>query len=153
MPRFLIRFLRLAILLLASTLLPITGAQAADYVSVNAHDVNVRQQPTTRAQAEWVLDRGYPLRVLERRGKWLKVADHEATLGWIHAPLTSKTPHRIVSARRANLRAGPSTGQRLLATLERGETLRTLGTRGGWVRVQRENGQRGWISARLTWGW
>ena len=89
----------------------------------------------------------------ERRGKWLKVADYEATLGWVFAPLTSQTPHRVVTARSANLRAGPGTGQRVVGRLEQHEIVRTLGQQGSWARVQRDGGQAGWVAKRLTWGW
>lgn len=136
----------------AALALPL-AAQAADYVSVKGANVNVREQPSTRAPIQWELDRGYPLRVTQKKGQWLKVADYEATLGWIYAPLTSTSAHRIVTARSAHLRAGPGTGHRVLATMQRNEIVRTLATRGGWAQVQRHGGLRGWVASRLTWGW
>lgn len=147
-----IRHLLVALATAALTL-PV-AAHAADYVSVRGATVNVREQPGTSAPVLWQLDRGYPLKIKQKKGQWLKVADFEATLGWIYAPLTSSTPHRIVTAPKANLRAGPSTHQRILATMQQNEILRTLGTRGGWVQVRRAlNDQKGWVAKRLTWGW
>ncbi len=133
-------------------LLPIQ-AHAASYVSVKGATVNVRAQPSTRAAVQWQLDRGYPLRVLQKKGKWLQVADYEATLGWLFAPLTSTTPHRIVTAPKARLRAGPGTRHRILTTLQQGEILRTLETRKGWALVRIASGTQGWIARSLTWGW
>ncbi|MEB2347521.1 MAG: SH3 domain-containing protein [Comamonadaceae bacterium] len=141
-----------AVLLVAALILPL-AAHAAGYVSVRGSTIHVRAQPGTHAPIRWELDRGYPLRVRQKRGQWLQVADREATLGWVYAPLTGKAPHRIVTAPRARLRAGPGTGQRILATLQRNEILRTLATRGAWAQVQRASGQRGWVATRLTWGW
>ena len=33
------------------------------------------------------------------------------------------------------------------------EVVRSLGQSGSWARVQREDGQKGWVARRLTWGW
>lgn len=150
--RFLSVLLHLFLALMLGAATPL-AAQAAEFVSIKGNAVNVRAQPSTRAPVQWELDQGYPLRVQQKKGRWLKVADFEATLGWVYAPLTEHTPHRIVTASRARLRAGPGTGQRILATLAGNEIVRTLTTRGGWVQVQRSNGQRGWVAKRLTWGW
>lgn len=152
MPRVHRHLIALAFLFIAALALS-PAAQAADYVSIKGHAVNVRAQPSTRSSVEWELDNGYPLRVRQRKGQWLQVADHEATLGWVYAPLTRRTPHRIVTAARARLRAGPGTRHRILATLQGHEILRTLSTRGDWVQVQRQGGDRGWVARRLTWGW
>ncbi len=139
--------------LLATVCLLPLQAHAASYVSVKGATVNVRAQPTTRAAVQWQLDRGYPLRVLQKKGQWLQVADYEATLGWLFAPLTNTTPHRIVTAPKARLRAGPGTSHRILTTLQQGEILRTLETRNGWVLVRLANGTQGWMARSLTWGW
>lgn len=155
MPRFITPILRcLGTLLSAAALALPVAVHAADYASVRGATVNVREQPGTSAPVLWKLDRGYPLKIKQKKGQWLKVADFEATLGWIYAPLTSTTPHRIVTAPRARLRAGPGTRHRILGTLAQNEILRTLATRGGWVQVRRgANGQKGWVAKRLTWGW
>lgn len=129
------------------------ASHAAEFVSVHGSSVNIREQPTTRSDAQWQVDRGYPLRVLQRKGQWLKVADFEQTLGWIFAPLTSKKSHRIVTARKANLRTGPGTGYRIVTTLVQHEVVRTLGSRGTWAQVESEDGLKGWLAKSLTWGW
>jgi len=142
-----------AALALAAPLLAPSVAQAAEFVSIKGNVVNVREKPTTRSDTLWELASGYPLQVRERRGKWLRVRDYEATLGWVFAPLTQKTPHRVVTAPTVNLRSKPSTGSRIVGKLEQHEIVRTLGTRGSWARVQRDGGQTGWVASRLTWGW
>ncbi|WP_406622406.1 SH3 domain-containing protein [Acidovorax sp. SDU_ACID1] len=128
-------------------------AQAREFVSIHGNTVNVRTQPTTRSATAWELGRGYPLQVEQRKGQWLKVRDHEETLGWVFAPLTAKTPHRVVTARTANLRAGPGTQHKRVGQLEQHEVMRTLGRSGTWAQVQRASGQKGWVAQRLTWGW
>jgi uncharacterized protein len=60
------------------------------------------------------------------------------------------TPLRV-DADQANLRGGPSTSARLLATLTRGESLLELERRGNWVQVGRiEDGSVGWMHDSLV---
>lgn len=128
-------------------------ASAAEFVSIKGATVNVREKPNTRSDTLWELGRGYPLQVTQRQGKWLKVRDFESSLGWVHAPLTAKTPHMVITAPTANMRSGPGTKFKRVATLEQHEVVRTLKKSGRWAQVRRENGQQGWIAKSLGWGW
>jgi SH3-like domain-containing protein len=136
----------------AAIVLP-AAAQDNGFVSISGNTVNVRTQPTTRSDTAWELSKGYPLKVEQRRGKWLKVRDFEESLGWVFAPLTNKTPHRVVTVPTANLRAGPGPRHRVIGKLEQHEVVRTVGSQGEWAHVKRDGGQRGWVAKRLTWGW
>jgi SH3-like domain-containing protein len=138
---------------LATSLLLPAMAQAREFVSIKGKTVNVREQPNTRSATLWELNKGYPLQVVQRRGQWVKVRDFEEPLGWVHAPLTAKTPHRVVTSRVANLRAGPGQNHKVVGKLEQSEVVRTLGNKGTWAQVQRKDGQRGWVAKNLTWGW
>lgn len=129
------------------------AASAAEFVSIKGSTVNVREKPNTRSDTLWELGRGYPLQVTQRQGQWLKVRDFESTLGWVHAPLTAKTPHMVITARTANMRSGPGTKFKRVATLEQHEVVRTVRKSGSWAQVRRENGQQGWIAKSLGWGW
>ena len=128
-------------------------AQAQEFVSIKGTTVNVREQPNTRSATLWELSKGYPLQVTQRKGQWLRVKDFEGPMGWVHAPLTSKSPHMVVTSRTANLRAGPGTQHRRVGRLEQHEVVKTLKKSGSWAQVQREGGQKGWIARRLAWGW
>ena len=140
-------------LLGAAIVLPATAQANNGFVSISSDSVNVRTQPTTRSDTAWELIKGYPLQVEQRRGKWLKVRDHEESLGWVFAPLTAKTPHRVVTVPTANLRAGPGQRHRVIGKLDQHEVVRTVGNQGEWAHVKRDGGQRGWVAKRLTWGW
>ena len=135
----------------AAVMLP-AAAQAADFVSITGNTVNVRKQPNTRSEVAWELSKGYPLQIEQRQGQWLKVRDFEESLGWVFSPLTGKTPHRVVTARIANLRAGPGQGHKVVGKLDQHEVVRTLGKQDDWAQVRRESGQRDWVAKRLTWG-
>lgn len=146
-PRF------LAACLSACLLLTAAAAKAQQRVSVDRPTVNLRAGPGTQHDIVWELGRGYPLEVIGRRGDWLHVKDFENDRGWIHRPLTGRTPHHVVQARVANIRSGPSTATRVVGRAERGEVLRTLEKRPAWVKVKQEDGASGWVSRPLLWGW
>jgi len=126
---------------------------AQEFVSIKGNKVNVRKEPTTKAEALWHLDNGYPLQVEQRKEQWVKVRDHEETLGWVSAKLISNAAHHLVVASKVNLRAGPGSKHKVLAQLQENEVLRTLKKEGDWVQVKRSSGQTGWVAKKLMWGW
>ena len=127
--------------------------QARDMVSVAKSEINMRTGASTQHSVVWALSQGYPLEVIARKGKWLKVRDFEKDSGWVYRPMVNKTPHVIVQSSVANVRSAPSTRGRILGKAPYGEVLRTLEHRNDWVKVQRDGGLKGWISRRLVWGW
>lgn len=142
------------IVLVAGTFaLDMPQAVAQQMVSVAREEVNLRSGPGTRHSSEWVLGRGFPLKVVGRRGDWLQVQDFENDKGWILRTLTGKTAYHIVKVKTANVRSQPSTSSRVVGKVSYGDTLKTLERRTGWVKVQRDGGIRGWISRQLLWGW
>lgn len=129
------------------------AAQAREMVSVNRPEINMRAGAGTGHAARWALNKGYPLEVTGRKGRWLKVRDFENDTGWVYRPLVGKTPHHVVKAPVANIRSAPTTSSRVVGKAERGEVLRTLERRDKWVKVQPEGGRKGWVARRLLWGW
>lgn len=128
-------------------------AETLEFVSVKGANAKVREQPSTTATTLWELIDGYPLQVVQRKEGWLQVKDFEATLGWIYAQRTTKTPHMVVTSRVANLRAGPTQQHKVVSKLEGQEVVKTLKNSNEWVQVERSNGQQGWVASNLVWGW
>lgn len=146
--------LRCSISLLSAFLLLLASPVVAQrMVSVSGDEVNLRSGPGTQHPAQWIVDRGFPLKVVGRRGSWLEVRDFENDRSWIYRSLTSSTPYHVVNVKVANMRSQPRTRSRIIAKLLYGEVLKTLKHEKGWVRVQRESGLRGWVSQHLVWGW
>lgn len=129
------------------------AAPASEMVSVSRSEVNMRSGASAQSPVLWALGQGYPLKVMARKGRWLKVRDFENDLGWVYRPMVAKTPHMIVKVGVANIRSTPGTRGRILAKAQYGDLLRTLEHRNEWVRVQREGGLKGWVSRSLVWGW
>lgn len=127
---------------------------AKQMVSVRGSVLNMRSGPSTNTEILWELAKGYPLQVIQRKGRWLKVRDFEGDTGWVAKSLTGRTPYYIVKSRIANVRSGPGTKNRIVGKAEQGELLRTREKRDGWIRVDRQGGNKGgWISSKLLWGW
>ncbi|MBF6630350.1 MAG: SH3 domain-containing protein [Comamonas sp.] len=130
------------------------AAQAqAEFVSIKGNQVNIRKAASTQSEVTWELTKGYPMKVTQKRGNWLKVKDFEGELGWVYKPLTQKTAHHIVKVPTANMRSGPGVQHKKLGTLQQHDLLKTLDKKNGWVKGQADNGQVGWISKKLLWGW
>ncbi len=127
-------------------------APAQTMVSVSKQ-AYLRSGAGTQHAAHWLLDPGYPLRVLGRKGNWLQVRDFEDDTGWIYRPLTSTQRYHVVTSTTANIRRGPSTRTRVLGQAKYGEVLRTLDKRERWVKVKKPGGPTGWVARRLLWGW
>lgn len=127
--------------------------QRAQMVSVAVKTLNMRTGPGARYETHWTVSRGYPFKVIGRKGDWLHVIDFEGDKAWVFSKLTHQTPHRVVKARAVNLRRAPGTRSPVVKKAGYGDVLRTLERRGDWLKVRHEGGATGWVQARLTWGW
>ena len=139
--------------LVFSFLLFAAAAAGARMVSVKGRKVNLRAGPGTKYEVLWELGRGFPLKVIKRKGGWLKVRDFENDEGWLLARLVNRVPHMVVKRRRVNIRSGPGKRYRLVGKANYGVVFRTLKRKGAWVKVRHENGTTGWILRKLLWGW
>ncbi len=125
----------------------------AAMVSIAADKVNLRAGPGKHYPVLWELGAGYPLRVLGRRGNWLKVKDFEGDVGWVYKTLTNRRPHLVVKKRLINVRNGPGTRYKIVAKAKRGVVFATLKRKGRWVKIKHETGITGWARRDLLWGW
>jgi SH3-like domain-containing protein len=147
------RLSRCLFLFLFLSTLGMAAAQAAQMVSIDRPEVNMRSGPGTKYDALWMLSQGYPLRVIGRKGNWYHVRDFENDKGWVYRPLTGKKRYHIVKAEVVNIRSGPSTKNRIVGKTYYGELLRTLDRRKRWVKIRHESGLVGWVSRNRLWGW
>jgi SH3-like domain-containing protein len=153
-----IRTFWISLLLLLLTLSVCGQAAGITMVSVGGEKVNLRKGPSTKYPIIWELGKGFPLRVLETKGNWIKVSDFESDVGWIYKNLVSKKPHLIVqtnkvSRARINIRSGPGTKYEIVGKAEYGVVFETLKRGDGWVKVRHEKGLTGWVKRNLLWGW
>ncbi len=127
-------------------------AFAANYLTVTTDNANVRTGPSTKSPVSMELFQGYPLRITKTQGEWYRVTDFEKDSGWIHKSIVKKCNTVIVNAKKSvNMRSGPSTGDSVVADVERGVVLTKLKRKGKWTKVQHSSGTVGWIYNSLLW--
>jgi SH3-like domain-containing protein len=125
--------------------------------------VNLRSGSSASSPISIELKTDYPLRVLEKKDRRVKVEDWEGDTGWAHESyLTTK---RFVMANPPgsidwiNVREGPGMdakgkplfGKRFM--VERGASLQVIEEKDGWLHIRYSDGDEGWCSAKIVWGW
>ena len=123
---------------------------AAEFVSVVKDGVNLRSGPDTSNEILFQLPAGYPLKVLARKGKWLKVSDFEDDKGWIYDSLVSENPYVIFKVRECNVRSGPGTNFDKVGSLAREVILKKVDSQGDWIKVSHPK-ITGWLHTNLVW--
>ena len=129
----------------------------AEMLSVSGDNVNLRSGPGTKYQVKWEYGKGFPLKVIDKKGDWVKVQDFENDRGWIYKPLLTPKGHLIVKVfknknKRINIRSGPGTRYRVVGKAYYGVVFETLEQKNGWAKVKHETGLVGWIKRTLVWG-
>ncbi|NIO11113.1 MAG: SH3 domain-containing protein [Deltaproteobacteria bacterium] len=151
MATFLPRFLVISAILTSFVVLD-APSLAAEMVRVKVKIANIRSGPGKKFDKVGKVPENYPYRVLGRRGKWLKVRDFEGFEDWIYAPLTDRNPAAAVKVPKANVRQGPGTNHPIILTADKGVAFRVLTKQGDWVKVRTDEGDEGWVSRSLLWG-
>lgn len=146
-----------SLLILSIFLLTCSQSCLAEMASIKGDKVNMRKGPGTKYSVKWEYGNGFPLKILSRKGNWVKVRDFEKDSGWVHKSLLSKNPQMIVRANRGtdnkiNIRSGPGTKNRIVGKAYYGVVFKKLEKKSGWIKVQHETGLKGWIKDNLLWG-
>ncbi len=126
------------------------SGMAAEFVNINNDGVNLRSGPDTTYEILYELPLGYPLKVISRKGKWLKVSDFENDRGWVSSSLVSKNDYVIVKVAEANVRNGAGTKYKKIGSVVREVILKKIDRRADWVKVQHPQ-LTGWLHKKLIW--
>ncbi len=128
----------------------VVAAMAAEFVSVIKDDVNLRSGPETHYEVLFQLPKGYPLKVLSTKGKWLKVSDYENDKGWIYSTLVTNSRYVIVKVKEGNVRSGPGTKFEKVGKVVKDVILKRVSQKGDWVKVSHPQ-LSGWVHKQLIW--
>jgi SH3-like domain-containing protein len=134
------------------------AASLAEMLSVKGEKVNLRSGPGKKYIVKWEYGDGFPLVVIKKKGKWIKVKDFEGDQGWIHKNLLVDEPRMIVKVNRSqnksvNIRKLPGTNQKVVGKAYYGVVFTTIKQKSGWVNVKHDTGLKGWIKRSLLWGY
>ncbi len=129
----------------------------AKMASIKGAKVQLRSGPGTKYTAKWQYGDGFPFKIIDRKGKWIKIKDFENDTGWVYKKYTSNTGHMIVKVnkgkkKKINIRKGPATKYEVVGQAYYGVVFKTLEQNNGWARVRHESGLTGWIKRSLLWG-
>ena len=131
-----------------------SGTAGARMVSVAGDVVNMRSGPGKNYPVVWELGKGFPLKILQKKGNWLKVIDYENDSGWIYRKLVNREAHLVVKNKIVNIRSGPGKNYKIIRQAKKGVVFKTLERKKGWVKVfHNESKLTGWIKRSLLWGW
>lgn len=120
-------------------------------VSQDAEASRVLPDPSAEAASAAVVqaETQTPERVQRFPGPALRPSPEHAEAGAGQAPPPGG-PVLYVSGSRVNVRAGPSTGDRVVTALDRGTAVQPLGPADGdWVNIRIANGRTGYVSGQF----
>jgi len=118
---------------------------AGEFASVTKDGVNIRSGPSTQNEVLWEVFKDFPVEILQRQGDWAEVRDFENDKGWIYSSLLANKVTMIVKVETANMRSGPSTDDKIIATVKKGVVFTPLEQQGNWIKVQYKNDIVGWM--------
>lgn len=126
-------------------------------MSINGDKVNLRTGPDTKYSVKWEYGSGFPVKVIESKGKWVKIKDFENDTGWIHESLLAPKPQVIVKAnknqeQKINIRSKPGIDGDIVGRAYYGVVFSLLQQEDDWAKVKHETGLTGWINKSLLWG-
>lgn len=146
------------VLITVFSLFLITSTVFAEMLSVKGDNINIRSGPGLKYPAKWEYSSGFPVKVIEKKGSWIKIRDFESDTGWIHRSLLVDKPRMIIKANRkidknVNIRSEPTTKAKIIGKAYYGVVFATLERKPGWIKVEHDSGLVGWISSSLLWGY
>ncbi|MDP7981506.1 SH3 domain-containing protein, partial [Bacillus sp. WLY-B-L8] len=138
-------------------------AQEESTATVNATNLNIRQQPTTQSPIVGQVKQGATVKVLEVQKDWAKIS-YNGKEGYVSLqflkiagtkPVTESKQQLsinngqretgVVTATRLNVRNSPGVGSTLLGSVQKGETVTVIGKANGWAKIEYK-GKEGYVS-------
>lgn len=137
--------------------LTLSSFSVAEMRSTSGEQVNLRTGPGENFGIKWEYGKGYPVKIVTKKGKWIKVQDFENDIGWIHSSMLNNEPHTIVKVnkgknKKINIRSGPGEKFEVVGQAYYGVVFEKKKEEKGWVKVTHESGLEGWIDQKLLWG-
>lgn len=131
----------------------LTAAHAqAEILSVQVERARFREGPGTAHDILFTADRYFPVRVLERKGGWVKVVDFEDEQAWVSRKLLGPREAVVVSVEKTNVRGGPGLKHEVVTRAEYGVVFRVVEREGRWLQIGTRREVVGWVRDDMTWG-
>ncbi len=83
----------------------------------------------------------------------MQVKDYEGDTGWAHETYLSTKSCVVAKEKTINLREGPGTQYPKRFVADKGAVFQVMEEKGGWLHLKYADGDEGWCSAKIVWGW
>lgn len=121
------------------------------YVSVDK--VNLRKGAGSDTEKLGTLYQGARVQVIEVLDKWMNIitADNQKAYAYTEY-FSDKAPviYKYINSEKLNLRKGPDTETKKLATLQAGDKVQFLETKGEWARIKTSDNVEGYIKSKYV---
>lgn len=130
-----------------------SGADAAEFRSVQDTAAVLYDAPSRAATPLYVVSRNYPLEVIVNLEAWVKVRDHAGSLTWIEKKSLGEKRMVLVIAPSAEARQRPEDGAPAAFSAAQNVALELLEVSpNGWLRVRHADGASGFLRGASVWG-
>ncbi|WP_193352127.1 SH3 domain-containing protein, partial [Bacillus bingmayongensis] len=138
-------------------------AQDENSATVNATNLNIREQPTTQSKVVGKVKQGTTVQVLGKEKEWAKIS-HDGKEGYVSLQflkmkvsepnvetkqqLTINSEQKetgVVTATRLNVRNSPVLGNSIIGHVTKNEKVTVLGKANGWAKIEYK-GKEGYVS-------
>lgn len=125
------------------------------FISTDENQANVYRGPGSEYAIIMNYGKNFPLKVLDIASNgWLKVMDFEGDRGWVSPKSATADPVYVITRQpQVNVRQQPGTESPKVFSAEKGVIFKALEERDGWLNVKHPDGDSGWISAKIVYGW
>ena len=131
---------------------PVTNLPLPRYVSMKAHEGNVRRGPSLTHRIDWVFRRrDMPLEITAEHGHWRRVQDRDGAGGWVHYALLSGARTVLIEQDMTTVHTRPDAQSPTTAAFELGVVARLGECLPDWCLVS-AGGYRGWARKQHLWG-
>ena len=130
-----------------------SGAQAADFRSVQDSAAVLYDAPSRAATPLFVVQRHYPLEVIVSLDAWVKVRDHAGALTWVERKALGDKRTVLVTGASTEVRVRAEDNAPVAFVAAQNVALDLVEVAaGGWLRVRHADGSAGFVRAAQVWG-
>ena len=122
------------------------------------NNVNVRGQAKINSESVARLQKGEAITVIEEitlkkpaqdePARWYKIALPPKVPVWVHSSFIDAATS-TVKVKKLNLRGGPGENFSVLGTLTKGDTIKSVDTKGEWIKIETPTNAFGFVAAHL----
>lgn len=139
--------------LLLTSLLAASAAQAVEFKSVGASPAVAFNAPSDKARKVFVAPRGMPVEIILTQNGWSKVRDAVGDLFWLEAKSLTAKRNVVVTAPSVKLHVTADDASAAVAIIDKGVLLELVApASSGWVKLKHRDGPVGFAKIGEVWG-